>query len=74
MRQRLAGLALWWVVYAIGYHADYAGPFATEAVCDAAAAGATQFGMPSTCVPTERIDDYLDRQRYEDVGEWGGPT
>jgi hypothetical protein len=74
VRQGLTGLALWWFVYAVGYHADFAGPFATEFVCDAAARGAVQFGMPGVCVSTERIDDYLDKQRFDDYGEWGGPS
>lgn len=76
MRQGLIAwtLALWWVVYALGYHADFAGPFANEAVCAAAEHGALEFGKPSVCVPEERIDDYLDSQRYDyDSGE-GGPT
>jgi hypothetical protein len=59
MCESLCTLALWWVVYAAGYAVQYVGPYPSESVCMAAAAGATEFGMPSVCLPVERIDDYL---------------
>jgi hypothetical protein len=62
MCEAVCTLALWWVVYAAGYSAQYLGPYPNQDVCYAAAAGATEFGMPSVCVPTERIDDYLMSQ------------
>lgn len=57
-------IVLWWVVYAAGYAVEYVGPYPTQPVCQAAAEGATQFGMPSVCLPTDRIDDYLMDQNY----------